>query len=343
MSVPSPSAVGGVAGPVTQSGLRAGSASEGPAAGSPPTAGGRRGARCPRASAQPAARAVNPSLCARGGTHTPTLACGYAHTHTHTRPHAQMPSYAQTRGPAPRTHRPRRPSHARAHPAARPGTREGATPTLPRHTGAALSIAHTPARVRGSAQTRTCTRTAGPESARHARGPAPRGPSLAFSVRLACAALRRWLCLEDSRPSRRREGGLWACGRREPEFAIDFCLSLASGRAHQRGGGGRSVGGPGRGARGPGSERERSSVQTRGCETGRRSSGQNPALPGSGGEGAVHTAGRRPLDVNSCPRQRGSRGAASRSQASHCPVWPAVRLPSPGSAGSFLRAALPLH
>lgn len=166
VSVPSPSAVGGVAGPVTQSGLRAGSASEGPAAGSPPTAGGRRGARCPRASAQPAARAVNPSLCARGGTHTPTLACGYAHTHTHTRPHAQMPSYAQTRGPAPRTHRPRRPSHARAHPAARPGTREGATPTLPRHTGAALSIAHTPARVRGSAQTRTCTRTAGPESAR---------------------------------------------------------------------------------------------------------------------------------------------------------------------------------
>lgn len=181
------------------------------------------------------------------------------------------------------------------------------------------------------------------ERARHARGPAPRGPSLAFSVRLACAALRRWLCLEDSRPSRRREGGLWACGRREPEFAIDFCLSLASGRAHQRGGGGRSVGGPGRGARGPGSERERSSVQMRGCETGRRSSGQNPALPGSGGEGAVHTAGRRPLGVNSCPRQRGSRGAASRSQASHCPVWPAVRLPSPGSAGSFLRAALPLH
>lgn len=85
VSVPSPLAVGGVAGPVTQSGLRAGSASEGPAAGSPPTAGGRRGARCPRASAQPAARAVNPSLCARGGTHTPTLACGYAHTHTRTR------------------------------------------------------------------------------------------------------------------------------------------------------------------------------------------------------------------------------------------------------------------
>lgn len=153
-------------GPVTQSGLRAGSASEGPAAGSPPTAGGRRGARCPRASAQPAAGAVNPSLCARGGTHTPTLACGYAHTHTRTRVLMRK---------CPATLRPVDQRCVRtgpggpltpAHPAARPGTREGATPTLPRHTGAALSIAHTPARVRGSAQTWTCTRTAGPESAR---------------------------------------------------------------------------------------------------------------------------------------------------------------------------------
>lgn len=167
VSVPSPSAVGGVAGP--RDAVRAAGRVRIRRARGWQPAHGRRPTRCsmPTSLSSACGSCGKPvSLCPRGHTHAHPCVWIRAHTHTHTRPHAQMPSYAQTRGPAPRTHRPRRPSHARARPAARPGTREGATPTLPRHTGAALSIAHTPARVRGSAQTRTCTRTAGPESAR---------------------------------------------------------------------------------------------------------------------------------------------------------------------------------